>query len=84
MRIEWDDNALKQIENEVGQQAAKEMQKVVDRVLRAGKGKPVAEVKRMLRREWRTALGGDITDPELTKWAELLAAGHRIVPTPKR
>lgn len=83
MRIEWDESALDQLKREVGHQTAKEMQAVLDRVLRAGKGKPVAEVKRLLRREWRSALGGDITDPDLTRWAKLLAAGQRIVPTPK-
>ncbi len=83
MRIEWDENGMKRLEREVGQQAAKEMQTVMDRVLRAARGRPVAEVKRMLRREWRSVLGGDITDPELTQWAALLAAGKRVVPTPE-
>jgi hypothetical protein len=54
------------------------MQDVYDRVLRMGQGKPVEAVKAMLAQEWRNAVGGDITDPELSHDAALLAAGHRI------
>src|SRR6266700_5119252 len=66
MRIKWDANGQKRLEREAAQQAAKQMQAVMDRVLRAGRGRSVPEVKRVLRREWRSVLGGDITDPELT------------------
>ncbi len=83
MRIEWDADGQKSLTKEVGRQAAKETQAVLDRVLRVAKGKPIEDVRRLLRKEWRSTLGGDITDPELSKFAKLLAAGQRIVLRPK-
>jgi hypothetical protein len=73
MRIEWDADGLKSLTKEVGRHAAKETQAVLDRVLRVAKGKPIEDVKRLLRGEWRSTLGGDITDSELTGGPRLRA-----------
>ncbi len=51
MRIAWDANGLKSLTKEVGRHAAKETQAVLDRVLRVAKGKPIEDVKRLLRRD---------------------------------
>ncbi len=57
---------------------AKETQALLDKLLRSQKGKPVAEVKTALLREWRRS-GGKMTDAEATEWATALSEGRRIV-----
>lgn len=56
---------------------ASEYQKMFDSLLRRYKGRPVAEIKPVLRREWRR-IGGSISDPELTDYATLISEGTRI------
>lgn len=42
-------------------------------------GRPVDEIKPVLQSRWKSATGGgSITDPELTAYAEQIAAGHPI------
>lgn len=52
-------------------------QKMFDTLLRRYKGRPVTEIKPVLRREW-SRVGGSISDPELTDYATLLSEGTRI------
>ena len=56
---------------------ASEYQKMFDSLLRRYKGRPVAEIKPVLRREW-ARIGGSISDPELTDYATLISEGTRI------
>jgi hypothetical protein len=76
LEIEFGDDEIRKLGENVARQTA--VQDLYDRVLSMGQGKPVEEVKAILAREWRAALGGDITDPELSHTAGLLAHGHRI------
>lgn len=57
---------------------ASEYQKMFDSLSRRYKGRPVAEIKPVLRREW-ALVGGSISDPELTDYARLISEGTRIV-----
>jgi hypothetical protein len=82
VKLEFNDDARNELGREAARQGADRMQGVFDRVLELGEGKPVQEVKVILAREWRSAFGGDITDPELSRDAALLAAGHRIEARP--
>lgn len=52
-------------------------QKMFDTLLRRYKGRPVSEIKPVLRREW-SRIGGSISDPELTDYATLVSEGTRI------
>lgn len=52
-------------------------QKMFDMLLRRHKGRPVPEIKPVLRREW-SRIGGSISDPELTKYATHISEGTRI------
>ncbi len=56
---------------------ASEYQEMLDSLLRRYKGRPVAEVKPVLRREW-AGIGGSISDSELTDYATLISEGTRI------
>lgn len=56
---------------------ASDYQAMFDRLGRQCKGRPVAEVKGALRREW-SRLGGTISDAELTEYATLISEGTKI------
>lgn len=56
---------------------ASEYQKMFDSLSRRYKGRPVSEIKPVLRREW-ARVGGSISDPELADYATLISEGTRI------
>lgn len=56
---------------------ASDYQKMLDSLLRRYKGRPVSEIKPVLRREW-SRVGGSISDPELTEYATHISEGTRI------
>ena len=56
---------------------ASDYQKMFDSLLRRYKGRPVSEIKPVLKREW-ARIGGSISDPELTDYASLISEGTRI------
>jgi hypothetical protein len=74
--IEWDEGGFRKLTDQIAQDTANELQGVFDRVLEAGRGNSVEQVKVLLAQE----LGEDteITDEELTEYAQLLADGTRI------
>ncbi len=80
--FQFDKRAMDKIVKDAVQDAAKETQQLLDRLLRTQKGKPVPQVKATLLREWRRS-GGKMTDSEATDWATLLSEGRRIVLKPK-
>lgn len=56
---------------------ASDYQKMFDSLLRRYKGRPVSEIKPVLRREW-SRVGGSISDPKLTEYATHISEGTRI------
>ena len=76
--FEFDRDAMARAINDVMQDRASELQGVYDRVHQAGSGMTVEEVKDLLRAEVRATFGTEITDPELSACAEVLASGRRI------
>jgi hypothetical protein len=83
VKIELADD-MNEFVNAAARSHAAKVQVVMDRVLQAGQGKTVDEVKAFLQGEVRSALGGDITDPELSSYAERLAAGQRVEVKPEQ
>lgn len=71
------EKALKKAASDAFDQRAREMQQTVDRLGRELEGQPLDLAKSRLQREWQR-MGGSITDPELTRYAEVLIAGNRI------
>ncbi len=55
-----------------------ELQGVYDRVLHDGQGRSVEEVKDLLADEWWSTFGTNLSDPDLSECAEVLAQGRRI------
>jgi len=85
MRLQFHDGAIRafrehaerQVASHVRDQADK-LQGVYDRVLAASRGKPVDDVKVLLAQEWRSTFDQEITDPQLSRVANVLAEGRRI------
>jgi hypothetical protein len=78
LRIEWDDDALRRMTNDIVQEHASQLQALLDRVFRLARGRSVEWVKGRLAKEWRSEFDTEITDPELSEYAQTLGAGHRI------
>ncbi len=74
----FDGDAVRAMAREAVQQSADELQELYDRVLRTEAVKPVEDVKIVLAREWRTTFDTELTDPELSDTAAVLASGTRI------
>jgi len=58
-------------------QIARQMQKAIDTVAARYEGRPVAEIKPVLKREL-DRFGGSMPDAELTKYAQLISDGTPI------
>ncbi len=56
---------------------ARDYQKVFDALSRRYRGRPVSEIKPVLRREW-SRVGGSISDPELSLYAKYISEGTRV------
>lgn len=56
---------------------ASDYQRMFDSLSRRYKGRPVSEIKPVLKREW-SRVGGSISDPELTEYATHISEGTRI------
>lgn len=74
VKVTMDQAGLQSLERDL----RTEMQAFFDRFTRRNKGKPVAQIKQALRREWQRELGGSITEPELTDYARLISEGVKI------
>jgi hypothetical protein len=77
-RVEFDQAGMAQALNGALQAQADQLQAVYDRVLQAGQGKSLEEVKELLGHNIRATFGTEITDPELSACSEVLASGRRI------
>lgn len=59
------------------EQVAGEYERMFDSVYRRYHGQPVEQIKPVIRREW-SRVGGSITDPELTRYAQAISDGSRV------
>jgi hypothetical protein len=79
MSFELNRDALTKVANDAAAIQAQQMQTLLDSLTATEEGKPVEDVKATLERRWTEDLGGTLTDPHLTAWAEQLAAGGRVI-----
>lgn len=81
MKIQFNEHELKRLmQTEVQKgvdKVAAEQTRDLDRLRRQHTGRPVAEIKPALQQLFRR-YDGKITDPELTKWAQMISDGTRI------
>jgi hypothetical protein len=83
MNIEWDHDAIRRMTSEIVEEQASTLQDLLDRVFQLAPGKSVDWVKALLAKEWRSEFGSEITDPELSEYAQTLAGGCRIKVQPQ-
>ncbi|MHC1558190.1 hypothetical protein ACR9E3_04495 [Actinomycetospora sp. C-140] len=74
------ERAVREAARDGVQRLAERFQAVLDEVLATHAGRPVDEVKPVLQARWRAVNdGADLTDPELTQYAQALSDGQRVV-----
>jgi hypothetical protein len=76
------DHVKRELEEKVRAHADRlqaDSQAVYDQVLRDAQGKDVTVVRDLLAREWRAKFGTAMPEPDLSKNAEILARGDRLV-----
>jgi hypothetical protein len=67
----------KAVNEGVGKMAS-DLSTMLNRMSSEFKGRPTDEIKPVLQRRWHRVTDGKITDPELTDYAEKIAAGDRF------
>ena len=78
--IKWNDDWENEIEKMAKKAIQDKLQPVLDDLRQQGEqGLSVPAMKSALSAKWSQAVGGSITDPELTTYATALANGQRIV-----
>ena len=75
--FDFDRAAFDHAVNKGVRKVASTYQRLLDDLAVSQAGKPLEEVKAALLSGWRH-IGGELTDPELTRFAQLLGDGHRI------
>lgn len=77
--FEFDERALRKAVAPALEKLARDLTRMLQGMAREFQGRPVEEVKPVLQARWAEATpGGSITDPELTQYAEAIAAGRSI------
>ena len=78
MKIEWKDGWEDEIKRQVTEEFIRRHQPELDALLRRHKGKPVEEVKPIVRREM-SRWEGSVPDAELTRIATAISQGERVI-----
>jgi hypothetical protein len=77
-KFEFDDRALKKMVAQEVQRIADDLTRALNGLTPQYRGKPLAQIKQQVQRVWKQQTGENITDPELTTFAEQIQAGGRI------
>lgn len=78
IKFTMNQSGLKDLEKKLKRDITKDIQEFFDKFSRRYKGKPVSHVKQALSREWKRELGGSISDPELTNYAQVISEGGKV------
>ncbi|MFD7855127.1 hypothetical protein ACFV6B_12700 [Streptomyces microflavus] len=68
--------AVKRVVDEAGAKVGAKISAVLNGMSLEFAGRPVEEIKPVLQSRWRAAVGGSVTDPELSEYAAKIAAGE--------
>ncbi|WP_399559161.1 hypothetical protein OH809_45165 (plasmid) [Streptomyces sp. NBC_00873] len=78
-KVTFDSNAFKRnlqkVANDAATTVAGKLSVMLNGMSKEFEGRPVEEIKPVLQQRWASTAGGSITDPELTQYAEQIAAG---------
>ncbi|MGW6144307.1 hypothetical protein [Streptomyces sp. NPDC055140] len=78
-KLKIDDSALRKVAEQATRKLASDLTRALNVLTPQYQGRPLDEVKKAVAETWsRHSGGGSITDPELTKFAEQIAAGGQV------
>ncbi|MFF4828245.1 hypothetical protein ACFY20_35770 [Streptomyces sp. NPDC001312] len=75
----FDEDAIKKMANDVVGKMARDLTTALNELKPRYEGAPIRDVKSAVQAVWKKhSGGGDISDPELTEFAEQIQAGGRV------
>lgn len=74
----FDERALRDVIDSGMQGVTVSYQRLFDELRADYTGRPVEEIKPVLQARWRSVAGGEITDPQLSEWAQHIADGTDV------
>lgn len=78
--FEFDDRAVKKAIDEGVRKLAADLTRALDGLVARYEGRPLEEIKPEIQRVWSAQTGGgQVTDPELTQFAQQIHDGGRVV-----
>ncbi|MFC8339304.1 hypothetical protein ACFUJX_20150 [Streptomyces rubiginosohelvolus] len=75
-RFTFNKQVVKKVVNEAAGKVEAKISTLLNGMSSEFAGRPVEEIKPVLQSRWRAAVGGSITDPELSEYAARIAAGE--------
>ena len=82
-KFELNKQALADVANQAVARRAQKMQAPLDAVGESERGKDISTVKATLGARWLQEFERQLTDPQLSAWAEQLAGGGRVIVKPE-
>jgi hypothetical protein len=82
-KFELNKQALADVANQAVALRAQQMQALLDAVGESERGKDISTVKATLGARWLQEFERQLTDPQLSAWAEQLAGGGRVIVKPE-
>ncbi|MWA02706.1 hypothetical protein F8568_020465 [Actinomadura sp. LD22] len=77
-KFEFDERALNRLVESKLKEMSREFERLVERLTRQLRGRPVDEIKPVLKREWKRIADGDLKDPQLTTIATAISEGTKV------
>lgn len=74
-KVTFNAKAINKVANEAAGKVGDKLSVMLNGMSKEFEGRPVEEIKPVLQQRWTSTAGGSITDPELTQYAEQIAAG---------
>ncbi|WP_298868480.1 hypothetical protein [uncultured Microbacterium sp.] len=82
MNFDFNEDGMRRVAEKAVAKLAVRQTQDLERLRQQYTGRPVAEIKPVLQQLFRN-YDGNITDPELSEWAQLISDGTRIEMTPE-
>lgn len=82
MNFEFNDEGMRRVAEDAVSKVAAQQTQDLDRLRQQYTGQPVAVIRPVLQQLF-ASYDGNITEPELSEWAQLLSDGTRIEMTPE-
>jgi hypothetical protein len=78
-QFKFDKSAIRRVANKAVADMAAKLARDLNALIPSHEGRPLDEVKRAVQDVWRRGSGGgEISDPELSQFAEAIASGQQV------